>query len=87
MINQRTSRSRTRRKGRRSQSPRGGKRQLLYLGIVLLLLGCKYLYEEKLAAEEPATDNIEQVAAPSAAYASESETPTTETVPAKPAKD
>lgn len=90
MINQRTSRSRTRRKGRRSQAPRGGKRQLLYLGIVLLLLGCKYLYEEKLAAEEPATDNIEQVAAPSSssdASASKSETPTTETVPAKPAKD
>jgi DNA/RNA endonuclease G (NUC1) len=48
---------------------------------VLLLLGCKYLYEEKLAAEEPATDNIEQVAAPSSS-ATESET-----VPAKPAKD
>ncbi len=90
MINQRTSRSRTRRKGRRSQSPRGGKRQLLYLGIILVLLGCKYLYEEKLLAEEPTINNTEQVASPSSSAtdsAPASEVPATQTTPAKPAKN
>ena len=90
MINQRTSRSRTRRKGRRSQAPRGGKRQLLYLGIVLILLGCKYLYEEKLSAEEPIVNDTEQVAAPSSSAtdsAPASEVPATQTTPAEPAKN
>ena len=90
MINQRTSRSRTRRKGRRSQAPRGGKRQLLYLGIVLILLGCKYLYEEKLSAEEPTINSIEQVAAPSSSAtdsAPASEVPATENTPAEPVKN
>ena len=90
MIHQRTSRSRTRRKGRRSQAPRGGKRQLLYLGIVLILLGCKYLYEEKLSAEEPTINNTEQVAAPSSSVtdsAPASEVPATQATPAKPAKN
>ena len=64
MIKQRTSRSRTRRKGRRSQSPRGGKRQLLYLGIILVLLGCKYIYEDRLADKVDSQDNVEQVAEP-----------------------
>lgn len=89
MINQRTSRSRTRRKGRRSQAPRGGKRQLLYLGIVLILLGCKYLYEEKLSAEEPMVNDTEQVAAPSSSAtnsAPASEVPATENTPAEPVK-
>ena len=90
MINQRTSRSRTRRKGHRSQAPRGGKRQLLYLGIVLILLGCKYLYEEKLSAEEPMVNDTEQVAAPSSSAtdsAPASAVPATQTTPAEPAKN
>ena len=90
MINQRTSRSRTRRKGHRSQAPRGGKRQLLYLGIVLILLGCKYLYEEKFSAEEPMVNDTEQVAAPSSSAtdsAPASEVPATENTPAEPAKN
>ena len=83
MINQRTSRSRTRRKGRRSQSPRGGKRQLLYLGIILVLLGCKYIYEDRLA-----DNNVEQVAEPTlpaAPSTSGEEKPVVKETPQEPA--
>lgn len=70
MIQQRTSRSRSRRGSKRSRRGGSSGRRLLYLGILLVALGFKYIYEERLqphmaqAAESTEVTPLPSSAAP-----------------------